>query len=402
MKRDKKAVPALMFHSVGLESHPWEWSYISESLQSFEAKIALFRKHGFHGVSWDELYDHMSGHKVLPDNAIFLTFDDGYLDNWVYVYPILKKYNMKGTVFVSPDFVDPATELRPNLDDVTAGRCKTEDLEVAGFLSWAEMREMESSGLIDIQSHAMTHTWYFSGPRILNFHTPHDVTPNPWLFWNAKPEQKYSYLTEDQQSFLPWGYPIFEHQKSLTVTRFFPDEGAIAKITNLVAERGGRSYFERPDWRAALEERINEMFVDGIVPGRYETEVEREARILGEVQRSREIIGKNLGKTVDYICWPGGANDKRVQEFAREVGYKSWTLSSSSQQEKRNVPGSDPESIKRIGTSNMVNVRGEDCGSAGPSYQLWNVIAHQGSPIYGALTKLFKLFALLAAKAGLR
>ena len=66
---------------------------------------------------------------------------------------------MKGTIFVNPDFVDPGDEVRPNLDDVAAGRCRREDLLVPGFLNWAEMREMERSGVIDIPSHAITPTW---------------------------------------------------------------------------------------------------------------------------------------------------------------------------------------------------------------------------------------------------
>ena len=131
-----------MFHSVGLEEHPWAWSHISEPVETFEAKIALLRRKGYNGVFWHELYEHMAGRRTLPDNSIFLTFDDGYLDNWVHVYPILKKYGMKGTIFVSPDFVDPSNLVRPNLDDAAAGNVGMDELTVAGFLNWAEMREI--------------------------------------------------------------------------------------------------------------------------------------------------------------------------------------------------------------------------------------------------------------------
>ena len=85
---------------------------------------------------WSELFDHMAGSKPPLRDSIFLSFDDGYLDNWTYVFPILKKYGMKATIFVSPDFVDPTETVRPNLDDQHAGRCTSEDLSPAGFLSW--------------------------------------------------------------------------------------------------------------------------------------------------------------------------------------------------------------------------------------------------------------------------
>jgi peptidoglycan/xylan/chitin deacetylase (PgdA/CDA1 family) len=389
-----------MFHSVGLESHPWVWSYISESIESFEAKIALFKKRGFSGIFWDDLFEYMAGRRDLPDNSILLTFDDGYLDNWVHVYPILRKYGMKGTIFVSPDFVDPISEVRPNLDDVAAGRCRPHELIVAGFLNWAEMREMERSGFIDIQSHAMTHTWYFGGPRIVAFHEPQEVKPLPWLFWNARPDRKPFYLTEDQQEFLPWGYPILEHEKSLTVRQFFPDENAVHEITSFVTAHGARHFFQRPDWRQVLENRVANTFECGKLPGTYETDESRVTRITDELQRSKTLIESNLEKQVDYICWPGGANDESVQAIARTVGYKSWTLSSRSELGKRNRRGEDPSSIKRIGTSNQIIVKGRRCGTGGPYYQIWRAMAHQGSPLHSFAVKAYKSYALISHFGG--
>jgi peptidoglycan/xylan/chitin deacetylase (PgdA/CDA1 family) len=389
-----------MFHSVGLENHPWAWSYISEPLETFEAKIALFRKQGFSGIFWHELHEYMAGGRKLPENSILLTFDDGYLDNWVHVYPVLKKHGMKGTIFVSPDFVEPTGAVRPNLDDVAAGRCRPDELSVAGFLSWAEMREMEKSGVIDIQSHAMTHTWYFSGPKIVDFHRPHEITPYPWLFWNARPDRKPFYLEEDQQEFLPWGHPILEHAKSLTVRRFFPEDAAMNAITAFVAERGGREFFRRPDWQRELESGVATLVDGGALPGHYESDEARDARITDELQRSKLLIERNLDKQVDFICWPGGANDESVQRRARAVGFKAWTLSSVSQLGKRNVPGADPTSIKRMGTSNQLVVRGRRCGIAGPRYQLWRVLEHQGSAFHRAGLRAWKLAALAMSAGG--
>ena len=400
MKRNPNIVPALMFHSAGLENHPWAWSYISEPVASFEAKIARLKARGFTGVFWSDVYDHMAGKRKLAKDSILLTFDDGYLDNWVHVYPILRKYGMKGTIFVSPDFVDPTAGMRPNMEDVAAGHCSAAELQVAGFLSWAEMKEMERSGLVDIESHAMTHTWYFNGPRIKRFHAPHQVTPYPWLFWNSRPERKPFYLNENQQEFVPWGSPILEHGKSLETRRFFPDEDALAIFTRFVTEKGGRVFFEHADWQVELEGLSRQRFPDGRLPGTYESDAAMKDRLLYELQRSKQLIEHNLGKPVDFICWPGGANDERVQQIAREVGFKAWTLSSRDDGSKRNLPGADPLSIKRIGTSNQVIVRGLACGNAGPGLQLWHVLAHQGSLGHLALIKAYKASALLGAMMG--
>lgn len=402
MRRNEAIVPAVMFHSVGLEKHDWAWSHISEPVELFEAKIAALAKAGFTGVFWSELYEYMAGRVSLPANSILLTFDDGYLDNWVCIYPILKKYGMKGTIFMSTDFVDPRTEPRPSLEDLWSGRCARGDIAIPGFLSWAEMRRMEESGLVDIQSHAVTHTWYFTGPRIVDYHRPFDVTPRPWLFWNARPERKPYYLSEDQQEFLPWGHPVFEHAKSLVAKRFFPDESAVEAVTGLVAEEGGRELFTAAGWRERLERRMPAALSAGQFPGRYESEEERVARIADELRRSKRAIEENLRKRADFICWPGGGNDVTVQEIARTAGYKGWTLGSRSQLEKRNLPGTDPESIKRIGSGNEITFKGRRCGTGGARWFTWKIFAHQGSFVHAAAMKGCKLGALAASFGGAR
>lgn len=390
-----------MFHSVGLESHPWAWNEISESVSSFENKLALLKEEGFAGTFWADLYDHMAGNRALPKNSVFLTFDDGYLDNWVYVFPLLRKFDIKATIMVTPEFVEPDGPPRLNLEDVWAGRCEQNDLERAGFLRWSEMRAMEASGLVDVQSHALTHTWYFSGPTILDYHRPHAVTPYPWMFWNARTDRKPHYLTEDQQGFLPWGTPILEHEKSLVVTRFFPHADAISKITEFVSTQGGSDFFNDDSWYRRLKEHVAGLFPDSRLPGRYETETERLERVRHELVSSKEQLERELGKTVDFICWPGGGNDAALHAVAREVGYRGWTLDSSTERDKRNRPGADPEAIRRIGTSNTIMVRGRRCGFGGARQQMLLIRAHQGGVADKLKLRLYKAWALLRHSTGL-
>ena len=157
-------VPVLMYHSVGIQNSKWIWNFLTIPYQIFEDHLRMLIKRRFNTIDLVQLYDYVSSGKSIHNNSVVLTFDDGYLDNWVYAYPLLKKYGFKGTIFVNPEFVDPTQEDRPNLEDVWAGRAKEAELTPSGFLSWREMREMEKTGVMDIQSHAMTHTWYFTGP----------------------------------------------------------------------------------------------------------------------------------------------------------------------------------------------------------------------------------------------
>lgn len=379
LRADTSVVPVLMFHSVGLEKYPWVWSHLSEPVSLFEQKIALISRSGFKTVFWRDLYAHMAVKKKLPPNSIMLTFDDGYLDNWVYVYPILKKYGMTGTIFMTTDFIDSSTAPRRNLEDVWAGRSGGRDLKAAGFLNWSEMRAMEAAGVMDIQSHALTHTWYPSGPDIVDFHRPRTPPPYPWLFWNARPERKPFYLTEDQQTFIPWGYPVLKHEKSLVVQRFVPDKDALARLPDFVRSEGGRDFFARDDWRQHLMARARAEFGAPQLPGVYENDEERLFRIRHELAESKRVLESGLNKSVDFICWPGGGNDPEAQAIARDLGYKAWTLGSREEGSECNKPGADPSTLRRIGTANAITVKGRHVGHGDAAYQLMRINAHRGS-----------------------
>ena len=54
----------------------------------------------------DDLYPHLKGDKKLPFNSISIQFDDGYLDSFTFAFPLLRKYKLKATIWVNPDFVD--------------------------------------------------------------------------------------------------------------------------------------------------------------------------------------------------------------------------------------------------------------------------------------------------------
>ena len=76
------------------------------------AKLAAFRSRGFAPASLDDVHDLQASGVSPRERLVVLSFDDGYLDNWVYVYPLLKRVGWKGAVYVNPEFVDPGEEPR--------------------------------------------------------------------------------------------------------------------------------------------------------------------------------------------------------------------------------------------------------------------------------------------------
>ena len=371
--RDDRIVPVLMYHSIGPRRPGWAFAELSEGVASFAGTLEALHADGYRSVGLSELYDHMAGRRRLDRRSVVITFDDGYLDNWVHAVPLLRQYGMQATVYVTPEFVEDSTSVRPQSPVPDAS-----GIDCDGFMSWGELAAAQTEGVLDVQSHAMTHTWYFSGPRLVDVHRPRVPDPHPWLAWNARPDRKPYYLSENQQPYVPWGYPVFEHEKSLVVRRFEPDEMAVAVIVKWVEEQGGAGFFDQADWRGALTGRFPELAGAGSVPGRFETPDEQRARVFGELSQSRAILEERLGKPVRFFAWPGGGVDADVVALAREVGYLSWTLSSWQEKDKRNRPGTDPSGIKRVSGSGSAYWRGRPVGRDDPWWVIQRVRAHQG------------------------
>lgn len=339
-------VPMVMYHSIADVRDGWRFRHLSCPVSTFESHLKALRWANYHTISLQGLYGYMVEGKQIPPQSVVLTFDDGYLDNWVYVYPLLKKYGCHGTVFVNPDFVDPAGSLRPNLEDVWSRRISAHDLPTSGFLSWPEMREMQRSGHIDIQSHGMTHTWYFSSAEIIDFHHPGD--PYPWLAWNACPERKYLWMTEDQQAFVPWGTPVYQHDKSLATRRYFPDEELDAALADYVRSHGREAFFQSVNWRQQLERAATDYRQTHGDRGRLESDAEYKARLHHELAGSKQMIEKQLDKAVDFLCWPGGGYNDTSVEISKKVGYLASTLSSRHRGAKKNRFGENLSRWSRI------------------------------------------------------
>lgn len=74
----------------------------------FEDHCRVLAENGWRGVRLDEAEAFLLHGESLPRKSVLLTFDDGYLDNYVYAWPILRKYGHKGVIFPAAGFVSEA------------------------------------------------------------------------------------------------------------------------------------------------------------------------------------------------------------------------------------------------------------------------------------------------------
>ncbi len=378
-----------MYHSVGVPNPNWIWNFLTTPHKIFEDHLRVLKRKGFNTIDFNELYEYVGKGKVIPQNSVVLSFDDGYLDNWVYAYPLLKKYGFRGTIFVNPEFVDPTEECRPNLEVVWAGKIKEEELGSYGFLSWREMAQMEKEGVMDIESHAMTHTWYFCGPDIIDFRHPGDEYV--WMGWNEFPDEKYLYLTKDQNNVIKWGAPVYSYGKSLESFRYFPDEKLKDFVIEYVKENGGKAFFDKQDWKETLfkvSKDYKEKYGDR---GRSETQEGYYKRIEDELRLSKQIIERMLNKAVNFLCWPGGSYNDLSLSLSKKY-YIATTLSSRDTSLKQNIWGEDPSRIRRIGIPTIGHINKESFRYLGGFYLYLYLKKYQESYVHNFIRKAIKLY----------
>lgn len=116
------------------------------STDHFVAQIDWLIANGYHPVSLDAVMRASRGQGKLPEKAVLLTFDDGLRSMYTRAFPVLRAYGIPALAAVVTGWVELPEDGR-----VAYG---ARDFTRNDFLSWAELREMQDSGLIEIASHS--------------------------------------------------------------------------------------------------------------------------------------------------------------------------------------------------------------------------------------------------------
>ncbi|HAZ09627.1 MAG TPA: hypothetical protein DCY56_00765 [Candidatus Omnitrophica bacterium] len=80
-----------------------KFTYLGVSQDIFEQQIVFLKKY-FKIVSFKEGAESLKTGSIR-ESLLVLNFDDGYRDNYLYAFPILKKYNITATIFLAAGFI---------------------------------------------------------------------------------------------------------------------------------------------------------------------------------------------------------------------------------------------------------------------------------------------------------
>lgn len=116
------------------------------STANFAMHLDWLRAHGYVPVSVQQVLDARAGLQPLPGRAVLLTFDDGLRSAYTHVFPLLKAYGWPALVAPVTGWMEMGADRRVAYGARDFGR--------DDFLTWAQLREMRDSGLVEIASHS--------------------------------------------------------------------------------------------------------------------------------------------------------------------------------------------------------------------------------------------------------
>jgi peptidoglycan/xylan/chitin deacetylase (PgdA/CDA1 family) len=138
-----------MYHSVDDDS-----SGACVRPKRFDEQMAYLRRSGYNCIDLDTLYHHMTQRASLPARPLVITFDDGYRDNVEKALPILKKYDMRATIFLTTDHI--------GFDNRWVA---TEGIPLRPLLAWDEVRSAAAECILSFQAHTCSHPRLTQIPR---------------------------------------------------------------------------------------------------------------------------------------------------------------------------------------------------------------------------------------------
>jgi peptidoglycan/xylan/chitin deacetylase (PgdA/CDA1 family) len=290
--RRRGGVPIIVDHSVSPAPAWLPWAdNISVRPDTFRRHMQILRRSGWNVIATRELVEARRAGRALPPRSVVLHFDDGYLDNFQIAMPILREAGFPATCFVSADFIEPGSAVRP-----TPG---PGGQPPPGYMTAEELRAMDADPLFEIAAHGLDHSRIPVGPRVVARLAASDWRLHAAYVWAWQRGSKARWFEAETPAPLAFGDAIHESDSALC----------------------GRWW--RPDGQ--------------------ETDVERAARVTASLTTARERLEAILGRPVDLLCWPFDRWTDASRAAARAAGFRTVTGGRG-----ENLPDEDPDLLSRV------------------------------------------------------
>lgn len=311
----------LLYHRVADEtSDPYG---LCVSPAQFEEHLQVIRQVG-RPMPLDDLVHAIAAGDV-PEHAVAVTFDDGYLDNVEVALPLLEKYDIPATVFATTG---------------PGGRERE--------FWWNELERVflepgQRPGTLELRLGTATHRWEVEARYSREEARAH----GRWhLFEDTPPTERHAAFQEV--------YPLL---KPLTISE------RTAAMDTLLAWAGLDGSDVRPERRTMTPEQMTAVDAGGLLRIEAHTvnhpalPAQSDADQQAEVAGSKRTLEEWLGRPVTGFAYPYGAHDERTVSIVREAGlayacactYRSvWSRSDRFALPRLEVPACDGDTLTEM------------------------------------------------------
>ncbi len=295
--------------------------------KTFDLEMKILKEF-YNVVTLDELAYYVQENKKPSRPTVAITFDDGFADNYVYAYPILKKHRLKATIFPITSRLLRENIVRPTLKDYWEGKVSFNQLhqpltmaqahleylkhgKSQDFLSVEELNKMKD--VFEIGGHAQIHSKVFYSQEIIDFY---DGKNGHWSYYYAYQEEPVL------------GFPILPSKNNLSVNRSFIKNQVKDFVKSL-----DKKFFTQKDWKDRLKREIQTNFKQVVDE---ETTEERVKRIKKELENSKNELEKLTNQKIHHFAYPFGHYDEVLVECVKDYFSFAYTTEKKPVEENQN------------------------------------------------------------------
>lgn len=294
-KLKKTQVPLVLYYH-RVHEHPNPLNRIpslSIDISQFEAQIR-FLQEKFHVVSLYDVLRHYRSETRLRSDSVAITFDDGFRDNYDLAFPILQKYEIPATIFVTTGFVGKSDLLW--WDKLFLQLDLLRNNSLLGYLR----------GGIDEKLHSAFVKYHQRRSRKME-----ECIINLLKQRGHSRINEYLYLMDEI---------LAKHGLGYEIPRQFLSWDEIREMIRAGISVGSHTVSHRP--LLALDKSTLKFEIDG----------------------SKASIEHHTGKSATFFAYPDGVVDFEAKEMVQKSGY----LGAFQTKRSTHIPSDDPYALGRI------------------------------------------------------
>ncbi len=138
-------IPVLYYHKIDFPKKNAVYKGLYVTPKQFKKQMFLLKRLGYRTIRPEDVLSFVKGHKLPVRKPLLITFDDGYENNYINAYPVLKKVGFSSMIFISAGFVGKKNVVSDERERV-----------LEDFLNIKEIRSMADDGFF-IGSHGINH-----------------------------------------------------------------------------------------------------------------------------------------------------------------------------------------------------------------------------------------------------